>query len=205
MKICPFAPCFHIFAWLLSALSGSGVSLVFCPLFIFLSVSPAASCHHPEILPFPSENPCSFLLTLSHFKMPFLHLNSSPLLFVVVQSPSCVQLCNPMDSSMPVFCVPHHLPRVCPSSCPLNRDVSAFTELISTHPLSPSLSHLPRTAFHVLPISLSSQVSSQDVCIQLCPTPCDPVDCSPPGSFIHGLSQARTLEPAAISSCRPSS
>ena len=31
------------------------------------------------------------------------------------------------------------------------------------------------------------------VCAQLCPTPCDPVDCSPPGSFIHGISQARTL------------
>lgn len=43
MQICPFA-------WLPSALSGSGVSLVFCPLIIFLSVSPAASYHHPEIL-----------------------------------------------------------------------------------------------------------------------------------------------------------
>ena len=60
MQICPFAPCFHIFAWLLSALSGSGVSLVFCPLFIFLSVSPATSYHHPEILSFPSEGSLLF-------------------------------------------------------------------------------------------------------------------------------------------------
>ena len=27
---------------------------------------------------------------------------------------------------------------------------------------------------------------------QLCPIPCDPMDCSPPGSSIHGILQART-------------
>ena len=27
-----------------------------------------------------------------------------------------------------------------------------------------------------------------------CPTLCDPVDCSPPGSSVHGILQARTLE-----------
>ena len=29
---------------------------------------------------------------------------------------------------------------------------------------------------------------------QSCPTLCDSVDCSPPGSFIHGILQARILE-----------
>ena len=29
-------------------------------------------------------------------------------------------------------------------------------------------------------------------------TLCDPTDCSPPGSFIHGILQARILEWAAI-------
>ena len=29
---------------------------------------------------------------------------------------------------------------------------------------------------------------------QSCPTLCDPVDCSPPGSSVHGILQARTLE-----------
>ena len=29
---------------------------------------------------------------------------------------------------------------------------------------------------------------------QLCPTLCDPMDCSPPGSSLHGISQARILE-----------
>ena len=31
-----------------------------------------------------------------------------------------------------------------------------------------------------------------------CPTFCDPVDCSPPGTSVHGILQARTLEWAAI-------
>ena len=40
---------------------------------------------------------------------------------------------------------------------------------------------------------------------QLCPTLCDPVDCSPPGSSIHGTLQARILEWVAISFSRVSS
>ena len=32
------------------------------------------------------------------------------------------------------------------------------------------------------------------MCTQSCPTLCDPVDCSPPGSSVHGISQARILE-----------
>ena len=33
---------------------------------------------------------------------------------------------------------------------------------------------------------------------QSCPTLCNPMDCSPPGSSIHGILQARTLEWAVI-------
>ena len=32
---------------------------------------------------------------------------------------------------------------------------------------------------------------------QLFPPPCDPVDCRPPGSSVHGILQARILEWAA--------
>ena len=35
-----------------------------------------------------------------------------------------------------------------------------------------------------------------------CPTLCDPMDCSPPGSSVRGTSQARILEWVAISSSR---
>ena len=40
---------------------------------------------------------------------------------------------------------------------------------------------------------------------QSCPTLCDPVDCSLPGSSIHGILQARILEWVAISFSRGSS
>ena len=39
---------------------------------------------------------------------------------------------------------------------------------------------------------------------QSCPTLCNPIDCSLPGSSIHGIFQARILEWAAISFSRGS-
>ena len=33
---------------------------------------------------------------------------------------------------------------------------------------------------------------------QSCPTLCDPVDCTPPGSFVHGILQARILTPVFL-------
>ena len=47
------------------------------------------------------------------------------------------------------------------------------------------------------------------VCVMLvaqsCPTLCDPMDCSPPGSSVHGILQARILEWVAMPSSRGSS
>ena len=40
---------------------------------------------------------------------------------------------------------------------------------------------------------------------QSCPTLCDPMDCSPSGSSVHGILQARILEWVVISSSRRSS
>ena len=41
--------------------------------------------------------------------------------------------------------------------------------------------------------------------LQSCPTPCDPMDCSPPDSSVHGTLQARTLEWVVMPSSRESS
>ena len=46
------------------------------------------------------------------------------------------------------------------------------------------------------------------VCVwvtQLCPTLCDPTDCNPPGSSVHGILQARILEWVASPFSRGSS
>ena len=44
----------------------------------------------------------------------------------------------------------------------------------------------------------SMKVKSEREVAQLCPTLSDPMDCSPPGSSIHGIFQARVLEWGAI-------
>ena len=53
---------------------------------------------------------------------------------------------------------------------------------------------------------LSENVHARYVLVsQLCPTLCDPMDCSLPGSSVHGILQARILEWVAIPSPRKSS
>ena len=44
------------------------------------------------------------------------------------------------------------------------------------------------------------KVKSESEVAQSCPTLCDPMDCSPPGSSVHGIFQARVLEWGAIAS-----
>ena len=45
---------------------------------------------------------------------------------------------------------------------------------------------------------------SESEVYQLCPKLCNPMDCSPPGSSIHGILQARVLEWGAITFSRGS-
>ena len=42
------------------------------------------------------------------------------------------------------------------------------------------------------------KVKSESEVAQSCPTPSDPMDCSLPGSSVHGIFQARVLEWGAI-------
>ena len=42
------------------------------------------------------------------------------------------------------------------------------------------------------------KVKSESEVTQLCPTLSDPMDCSPPGSSVHGIFQARVLEWGAV-------
>ena len=83
-----------------------------------------------------------------------------------------------------------------------------------------SLSHIrlsatPWTAAYQAPPSMGFSRQEYSLCTikfsvnsevtQLCPTLCDPADCSPPSSSFHGILQARILEWVAISFSRGSS
>ena len=78
--------------------------------------------------------------------------------------------------------------------------------------LNGTMSHAMRATQHELVMvegsdktwSTGEEVKWSEVA-QSCPTPCDPVDCSPPGFSVHGSLQVRILEWVAISFSRGSS
>ena len=53
-------------------------------------------------------------------------------------------------------------------------------------------------------LPLGGKLNACCLVAKLCLTLCDPMDCSPPGTFVHGISQARMLEWVAISFSRGS-
>ena len=52
---------------------------------------------------------------------------------------------------------------------------------------------------------LERETGKESEVAQSCPTLCDPMDCGPPGSSVHGILQARILERVATSFSRGSS
>ena len=51
----------------------------------------------------------------------------------------------------------------------------------------------------ILGLSVVAATATAAKSLQSCPTLCDPIDCSPPGSPVPGILQARILEWVAIS------
>ena len=64
-----------------------------------------------------------------------------------------------------------------------------------------------RAYTRILRGNIKSLTSGAHTCsvVQSCPTLCDPLDCSPPDSSVHGILQARILEWVAIPFTRRSS
>ena len=93
-------------------------------------------------------------------------------------------------------CICH--PCITQCHCPKNPLLVAVQLLKSC----PTLSR-PHESCHFLLQCMKVQRESEVA--QSCPTPSDPMDCSPPGSSVHGISQARILEWVAISFSRGSS
>ena len=80
--------------------------------------------------------------------------------------------------------------------------------------INPSLLfHIKYSSSHLLarsppPYIRQGWINSPRVCVlvgQWCPTLCDPMNCSLPGSSVHGILQARILEQVTISFSRGSS
>ena len=66
---------------------------------------------------------------------------------------------------------------------------------------NPGLLHCRQILYHLSHQgSPTEPLKSESEVAQLCPTLCDPMDCSPPGSPVHGILQARILEWVAMPS-----
>ena len=68
---------------------------------------------------------------------------------------------------------------------------------MAAHQAPPPLGFSRPEHWSGLPLPSPKHESESEVA-QLCPTLSDPMDCSPPGSSIHGIFQARVLEWGAI-------
>ena len=78
---------------------------------------------------------------------------------------------------------------------PWIRKIPLEEEMATTPVFLPKKSHGQRSLVGYSPWGCKER--EREVA-QWCPTLCDPMDCSPPGSSVHGISQARILEWAAI-------
>ena len=70
------------------------------------------------------------------------------------------------------------------------------------HCVPPSMPPIPRQPFGCLvsmDLPIPDAAAAAAKLLQSCPTLCNPIDCSPPGSAIPGILQARTLEWVAMS------
>ena len=107
---------------------------------------------------------------------------------------------------MPVYYSASILPKLCKYS-------SLVSDLILQHACM--LNHFSNVQLFVIPWTAAPQallsiVFSRPACVlshfsNVQPTLCDPMDCSPPGSSVHSILQARILECFAIPSSRGSS
>ena len=116
-----------------------------------------------------------------------------------VQLLSCAQLfVTPMDCSTQNFPIHHQLSELAQTHVYQVGDASQ-----PSHPLSspsPAFSLVGADKYSSIPLIWGTAAATAAAkSLQLCPTLCNPIDGSPPGSPIPGILQARTLEWVAIS------
>ena len=71
------------------------------------------------------------------------------------------------------------------------------TKTIGERPVTGCVTHKRQASVHILSFSPAAAAAAKS--LHSCPTLCDPIDSSPPGSPVPGILQARILEWVAIS------
>ena len=106
--------------------------------------------------------------------------------------------------ALPIAMTPPWVCGYLPTPTPLSSLLPLVISSTHTHTHTHTHTLLTHSAGHISqPWNCREQTHSQPrfICLvtQLCPTLCNPMDCSPPGSSIHRISQARILQWVPIS------
>ena len=115
-----------------------------------------------------------------------------------------------LESSLTVSYKTKHVITVQPSNCTLGHllqrnENSCSHKNLCVNVLAPGWRQLRRSSVNEWISKLGHIHKVGVVVIQSYPTLCGPMDCSPPGSSVHGILQARILEWVAMPSSRGSS
>ena len=89
-------------------------------------------------------------------------------------------------------------PSVSAEALPLDHVPTSGTRALGLYPQQ-QLGLAPLVSGESLSGAVMEGTAAAAASLQLCPTLCDPIDGSPPGSAVPGILQTRTLEWAAIS------
>ena len=147
----------------------------------------------PTRLPHPWDSPGKNTGVGCHFRLQCMKVKSES---EVTQS--CLILCNPMDNS-PLGSSDHGISQArilkwvaisSPGDLP-----DPVIKLVSLALAGRFFIHWATREAGAISVSAAAAAKS----LQSCPTLCDPIDGSPPGSPVLGILQARTLEWVAIS------
>ena len=162
----------------------------------------------PTRLPCPWDSPGKNTGVGCHFLLQFMKVKSESEL-----AQSCLTVSDPMDCSLPGSSihgfsrqeywsgVPVPSPRIYTTMC---KTIITTVSTSSKVTFMSAMTHLKleRRADYQQVRNFTQAHFLLCVCaksLQLCPTMCDPIDGSPPGSPVPGILQARTLEWVAIS------
>ena len=183
--------------------------LTFDPLHPFLPPSPTHYLWQPHI-----SSPHLHELVFSHISHVREIIQYLSLSYCSVTQ-SCAPLCDPMNRNTPGLPVHHHLPEstqthvywvgdAIPPSHPLSSPSPPAFNLARHQGLLQWIGSVCLISFSVIP-SKTIRACVHARLLQLCPALCDPMGCSPLGSSVHGILQARILEWVAMPSSRGSS
>ena len=168
-----------------------------------LELDPNPQCYISRSL--GSTGECIFHTTWPNFKNTlFKHFCSIPKVLSRLQTTDLPFLLQSSPS--------HSFPNQAQTQLPSCQKLSRFCVSLSfflwvgqqSHPPRSSREHLHTQALLNNNPSFLGSISHEKQCLvaQLCLTLCDHMDCRPPGSSVHGISQERILEWVAISFSR---